>query len=69
MQEREKILLGKKEKKRAPTARTVYVSLDRADAIIDGWIFAGDGFAYAELHWAGGADLEEERQTADCLKA
>ena len=36
MQEREKILLGKKEKKRAPTARTVYVSLDRADAIIEG---------------------------------
>jgi len=29
----------------------------------------GDGFAYAELHWAGGADLEEERQTADRLKA
>jgi hypothetical protein len=36
MQEREKILLGKKEKKRALAARTVYVSLDRADAIIEG---------------------------------
>ena len=32
MQEREKILSGKK-KKRALAARTVYVSLDRADAI------------------------------------
>jgi hypothetical protein len=36
MQEREKILLGKKEKKRALAAHTVYVSLDRADAIIEG---------------------------------
>jgi len=36
MQEREKILSGKK-KKRALAARTVYVSLDRADAIIEGW--------------------------------
>ena len=35
MQEREKILSGKK-KKRALAARTVYVSLDRADAIIEG---------------------------------
>jgi hypothetical protein len=43
MQGREKILLGKK--KRAPVARTFYVSLDRADAFIEGgpsadWIFA-----------------------------
>jgi hypothetical protein len=35
MKEREKILSGKK-KKTSPAARTVYVSLDRADAIIDG---------------------------------
>jgi len=35
MQEREKILSGKK-KKRAPAARKLYVSLDRADAIIEG---------------------------------
>jgi hypothetical protein len=35
MQEREKILSGKK-KKTSPAARTVYVSLDRADAIIEG---------------------------------
>jgi hypothetical protein len=35
MQEREKILSGE-EKKRALAARTVYVSLDRADAIIEG---------------------------------
>jgi len=35
MQEREKILSGKK-KKRALAARKLYVSLDRADAIIEG---------------------------------
>ncbi len=35
MQEREKILSGKKEKP-SPAAHTVYVSLDRADAIIEG---------------------------------
>jgi hypothetical protein len=40
MQEREKILSGKKEKKRALAARTVYVSLDRADAIIEGAPYA-----------------------------
>jgi len=53
MQEREKILSGKK-KKRALAARTVYVSLDRADAIIEGgapggapfgvWFIKGCGF-------------------------
>jgi hypothetical protein len=42
MKEREKILSGKK-KKRALAARTVYVSLDRADAIIDGCLFPNDG--------------------------
>jgi hypothetical protein len=36
MQEREKTLSGKKEKTRALAARAVYVSLDRADAIIEG---------------------------------
>jgi ribosomal protein L11 methylase PrmA len=35
MQDREKILIGKKEKT-SPAARTVYVSLDRADAFIEG---------------------------------
>jgi hypothetical protein len=35
MQETEKILSGKK-KKTSPAARTVYVSLDRTDAIIEG---------------------------------
>jgi hypothetical protein len=35
MQEREKILSGE-EKKRALVVRRVYVSLDRADAIIEG---------------------------------
>jgi hypothetical protein len=39
MKEREKILSGKK--KASPAARTVYVSLDRADAIIEGG--RGDG--------------------------
>jgi hypothetical protein len=34
IKEREKILSGKK--KASPAARTVYVSLDRADAIIEG---------------------------------
>jgi hypothetical protein len=34
MQEREKILSGKK--KRALAARTVYVSLDKADVVIEG---------------------------------
>ena len=36
MQEREKILFREEGKKRALAARTVYVSLDRADAIIEG---------------------------------
>jgi len=36
MQEREKILSGKNEKKQALAARTLFVSLDRADAIIEG---------------------------------
>jgi len=40
MQEREKILSGKNEKKQALAARTLFVSLDRADAIIEG----GAGF-------------------------
>jgi len=57
MQEREKILSGKNEKKRALAARTLFVSLDRADAIIEGgeafesggapfgvWFFKGWGF-------------------------
>jgi hypothetical protein len=35
MQEREKIL-SRKKKKTSPAARTVQVSLDRADAIIEG---------------------------------
>jgi hypothetical protein len=56
MQEREKILSGKKGKKRAPAARTVQVSLDRADAIIEGgapfavWYFkrcGHSGFAFS----------------------
>jgi len=36
MREKEKILLEGKTKKRAFKARTLYVSLDRADAIIEG---------------------------------
>jgi hypothetical protein len=43
MQEREKILSGKKEKKRALAARALQLSLDRADAIIEG--APGAGFA------------------------
>jgi hypothetical protein len=43
MQQREKILSGKK-KKRALAARTVYVSLDRADAIIEGGSLFGMRF-------------------------
>jgi hypothetical protein len=44
MQDREKILIGKKEKT-SPAARTVYVSLDRADAFIEGAApFKGAGF-------------------------
>ncbi len=52
MQEREKILSGKK-KKRALAARTVYVSLDRADAIIEGaapWdSLEGAGFDFSSI--------------------
>jgi hypothetical protein len=47
MQEKEKILSGKK-KETSPAARTVYVSLDRADAIIDGC--PTDGWRVAGLY-------------------
>ena len=48
MQDREKTLSGKKEKT-SPAARTVYVSLDRADAFIEG---GPDGFD-SLLTWRG----------------